>query len=257
MTAVSEDKQRDKKLEDILRLIELCRNVQSSSVNPFEIDIREKLLTLKKHLPDWKVIDIMLMDSEALHQLVQIVKLQDQWIKYRASALYIDPLLLELKIRLLTREDLADSFVKCWHPVAQVDQLTARGLERAFTYWRELVPMSERFKQDLGNYAVAPGQMNFEELQALNIFTKEEFETKLNTIHGELVERSPGGEIDYRRFIGAPTFEETAVRAYLVAFVVTEGRANIRIDPLTEEIFLSPAVGPPGNETKSVAIAIT
>jgi hypothetical protein len=74
--------------------------VQSSSVNPFEVDIREKLLVLKKHLPDWKVIDIMLMDSEALHQLVQIVKLQDQWIKYRASSLYIDPLLLELKIRL-------------------------------------------------------------------------------------------------------------------------------------------------------------
>src|SRR5271169_7168727 len=124
----------DKKLEDILRLIELCRNIESSSVNPFEINIGEKLLILKKHLPDWNVIDVMLKDSEAMSQLVQIVKLQDQWIKHRASALYIDPLLLELKIRLLTREDLADSFVKCWHPVAQVDQLTARGLERAFTY---------------------------------------------------------------------------------------------------------------------------
>ena len=43
MTAASEDRQRDKKLEDILRLIELCRNIQSSSVNPFEVDIREKL----------------------------------------------------------------------------------------------------------------------------------------------------------------------------------------------------------------------
>ena len=54
----------DKKLEDILRLIELCRNVQkSSSVNPFEIDIREKLLVLKKHLPEWDVIDVMLKDS--------------------------------------------------------------------------------------------------------------------------------------------------------------------------------------------------
>jgi hypothetical protein len=226
-------------------------------VNPFEVDIREKLLMLKKHLPEWKLIDVMLKDSEALQQLVQIVKLQDQWIKHRASSLYIDPLLLELKIRLLTREDLADSFVKCWHPVAQVDQLTAKGLERAFTYWRELVPMSERFKEDFGNYAVAPGQMNFEELQSLNVFSKEEFETRLNTLHDELVEKSGDGEIDYRRFVHAPTFEETAVRAYLIAFVVTEGRANIRVDPLTEEIFLSPLVGPAGNETKSVAIEIT
>ena len=226
-------------------------------MNPFEVDIREKLLMLKKHLPEWKLIDVMLKDSEALQQLVQIVKLQDQWIKHRASSLYIDPLLLELKIRLLTREDLADSFVKCWHPVAQVDQLTARGLERAFTYWRELVPMSERFKEVLGKYAVSPGQMDFEELQALNMFSKEEFETRLNAIHGELVQKSADGEMDYRRFIRAPTFEETAVRAYLVAFVVTEGRANIRIDPLTEEIFLSPNIGPAGNETRSVAIEIT
>jgi len=247
----------DKKLEDILRLIELCKSVQSSSVNPFEVDIREKLLMLKKHIPEWKLIDVMLKDSEALHQLVQIVKLQDQWIKSRASSLYIDPLLLELKIRLLTREDLADSFVKCWHPVAQVDQLTARGLEKAFTYWRDLVPMSERFKQDFGNFAVAPGQMSFEELQGLNIFTKEEFETRLNSVYDELVQRSAGSELNYREFIRAPTFEETAVRAYLVAFIVTDGRAGIRTDPLTEEIFLSPTVGPIGPETKSVAIEIT
>ena len=117
----------DKKLEDILRLIELCKSVQSSSVNPFEVDIKEKLMMLKKHLPEWQLIDVMLKDSEALQQLVAIVRLQDQWIKHRASSLYIDPMLLELKIRLLTREDLADSFVKCWHPVAQVDQLTEIG----------------------------------------------------------------------------------------------------------------------------------
>ena len=77
---------------------------------------------------------------------------------------------------------LVNSFVKCWHPVAQVDQLTARGLERAFTYWRELVPMSERFKDVL---ETTPTVTNFEELQALNMFSKEEFETELNAIHGE------------------------------------------------------------------------
>lgn len=230
--------------------------VQSSSVNPFEVDIREKLLVLKKHLPDWKVIDIMLMDSEALHQLVQIVKLQDQWIKDRASALYIDPLLLELKIRLLTREDLADSFVKCWHPVAQVDQLTARGLEKAFTYWRDLTPLSERFKEEFGNFSTMPGQMDFEELQSLNIFTVEQFETELNRLFEELRTRSPTGEMDYREFIRGSKFEETAVKAYMLAFLITEGRASVRVDPLTEQIFLSPVTAKQGDETKSVAIEV-
>lgn len=247
---------QDKKLEDILRLIELCRSVQSSSVNPFEIDIRQKLLTLKKHLPEWKLIDVMLMDSEALHQLVQIVKLQEQWIKHRASSLYIDPLLLELKIRLLSKEDLADSFAKCWHPVAQVDQLTAKGLEKAFTYWRDLSPMSERFKNEFGSSSVAPGQMDFEELQSLSMFTKDQFESGLNALYQDLVNECGDREVDYRKFIRGETFEQTAVRAYLVAFLVTEGRANLRIDPMTDQIFISPIQGKAGEETKSVAIEV-
>lgn len=221
------------------------------------MDIREKLQTLKKHLPEWKLIDVMLMDAEALQQLVGIVKLQDQWIKHRASSLYIDPLLLELKLRLLTRDDLAEMFVKCWHPVAQVDQLTAKGLEKAFVYWRELVPMSERFKEEFGSFGAVPEEMDFEELQSLNIFSKEQFESRLNDLHDEIVNRAGGGEIDYRDFIKGSTFEETTVRAYLVAFIVTEGRASIRVDPMTEKLYLSAVPGRPGPETKSVAVEIT
>lgn len=239
-----------------MRLIELCRNIQSSSVNPFEVDIREKLLVLKKHLPDWDVIDVMLKDSEAMQQLVAIVKLQDQWIKHRASALYIDPLLLELKIQLISKEELAESFAKSWHPIAQIDQLTPRGLEKAFVYWRELVPFSERFKDQFGSFGEQAGLIGLEELESLSIFTKEEFETRLNAIHRELTERSNGKEIDYRDFIKGKDPEETALRGYLVAFVVTEGRATLRTDPLTEQIFIATIEGKPDEETKSVAIAI-
>jgi hypothetical protein len=246
----------DKRLEDILRLIELCRNIQSSSVNPFEVDIREKLLVLKKHLPDWNVIDVMLKDSEAMSQLVAIVKLQDQWLKHRASALYIDPLLLELKIQLISKDELAESFAKCWHPIAQIDQLTPKGLEKAFVYWRELVPFGERFKDQFGNYGQQTGLIGLEELESLSIFTREEFEARLNSINQELVERSNGKEIDYRGFINGKDPEETALRGYLVAFVVTEGRATLRVDPLTEEIFISTLLGKPSEDTKSVAIVV-
>ena len=246
----------DKRLEDILRLIELCRNIQSSSVNPFEVDIREKLLVLKRHLPEWDAIDVMLKDSEAMTQLVAIVKLQDQWIKHRASALYIDPLLLELKIQLITREELAECFAKCWHPIAQVDQLTPRGLEKAFVYWRDLVPFSERSHDQFGAYGQPAGMIGPDELESLSIFTKEEFETRLNAIHKELVERSNGKEIDYRDFIKGKDPEETALRGYLIAFVVTEGRATLRTDPLTEQIFIATMEGRPDDETKSVAIVV-
>ncbi|MDA4116985.1 MAG: hypothetical protein OK455_01410 [Thaumarchaeota archaeon] len=245
-----------KKLEDILRLIELCRNIQSSSVNPFEVDIREKLLVLRRHLPDWDVIDVMLKDSEALQQLVAIIKLQDQYIKHRASALYIDPLLLELKIQLISKEELAECFAKCWHPIAQIDQLTPRGLEKAFVYWRELVPFSERYKDKFSNSGQQTGVIGLEELESLSIFTKEEFETRLNAIYKELVDKCDGMEIDYRDFIRGKDPEETALRGYLIAFVVTEGRATVRTDPLTEQIFISIIQGKPDDETKSVAIVV-
>jgi hypothetical protein len=246
----------NKKLEDVLRIIELCRNIQTSSVNPFQVDIKEKLLVLKKHFPDWGTIDVMLKDSEAMQQLVAIIKLQDQWLKYRASALYIDPLLLELKIQLITKEELAQTFAKCWHPIAQLDQLTARGLEKAFVYWRELVPIGERFKDQFGSYDQTAGVIGLDELESLDIFTKEEFEGRLASITKELVEKSNGKEIDYRDFIRGKDPEETALRGYLVAFVVTEGRATIRTDPLTEQIFISLIEGKPDDETKSVAIVV-
>ncbi len=220
------------------------------------MDIREKLLVLKKHLPDWAFIDIMLKDSEAMQQLVDIVKLQDQWLKHRASALYIDPLLLELKIQLISKEELAESFAKCWHPIAQIDQLTPRGLEKAFIYWRELVPFSERFKDQFPGFREGAGTIGLEELESLSIFTKEEFESRLNAVAKELAEKSNGREIDYRSFIQGADPEETALRSYLVAFVVTEGRATLRTDPLTEQIFIATMEGKPGDETKSVAIAV-
>jgi hypothetical protein len=94
----------------------------------------------------------------------------------------------------------------------------------------------------------------------MEIFTKQQFESRLSSIQQELVERVAGdeknGEIDYREFIRAGSFEETAVRAYLVAFLVTEGTASLRIDPLTEQITLFPLSEKATGETKSVAIEI-
>src|SRR3989454_2206293 len=142
----------DKKLEDLLRVISLCQSIESSSANPFEVDIIEKIQLLKKHLPDWEFLDELLLDSEALYELAQIVKLQDQWLKGKASSLYIDPLLVQLKVKLLSREALAESFVKSWHPIAQLDQLSPRGLEKAFVYWRDLQPLLQRFQGQVGTF---------------------------------------------------------------------------------------------------------
>jgi hypothetical protein len=245
------------KLEDYLRVIELCRDVETSSANPFDVDIREKILLLKQRLPELKLLDELLVDSEAMLELAQIVKLQDQWLKQRASALYIDPLLIQLKLKLLPKDALSEAFVKSWHPIAQIDQISARGLERAFVYWRDLVPLSERFKSKFGTYGAGPGVVDYNDLVSLGVFTKEEFEISLNRLHAELLERSNGEWVDYRQFIGDESYESKVRRAYLLAFLISEGKALLKTEPLTGRIWTMGLLEKAKGTPKSVAIPIT
>ena len=87
-------------LEELLRIIDLCRTVMRRGVDPFEVDIMRALKTLKTHLPGWNHLDDLLLDAEALNQLASIIRLQGEWIRHRASLLYVDPVMIELKIRL-------------------------------------------------------------------------------------------------------------------------------------------------------------
>ncbi|MDG6989253.1 MAG: hypothetical protein JRN21_08020 [Nitrososphaerota archaeon] len=238
-------------------MIELCRSVETSSANPFDVDIREKILLLKQRLPELKLLDELLVDSQAMLELAQIVKLQDQWLKSRASALFIDPLLIQLKVKLLPKEALTDAFVKSWHPVAQVDQLSPRGLERAFVYWRELTPLSERFKDQFGTYGVRPGTVEYSDLVSLGVFTKEEFEVGLERLYDELTRKSNGEWVDYRDFVGAEAFEDRVRRAYLMAFLITEGRALLKTEPLTGKIWTMALAEKAKGTPRSVAISIT
>ena len=238
-------------------MIELCRDVESSSANPFDVDIREKILILKQRLPELKLLDELLVDAEAMLELSQIVKLQDEWLKTRASSLYIDPLLIQLKVKLLPKDALSEAFIKSWHPVAQLDQLSPRGLEKAFVYWRDLVPISERFKDQFGTYGTRPGLVDYSELVSLGVFTREQFETGLTELYDELLRKSDGEWVDYRQFIGDESYESKVRRAYLLAFLITEGRALLKTEPLTGKIWTMAIAervkGPP----KSVAISIT
>jgi len=231
--------------------------VETSSANPFDVDIREKILILKERLPELKFLDELLVDAEAMLELTQIVKLQDQWLKSRASSLYIDPLLIQLKVKLLPKEALSEAFVKSWHPIAQLDQLSPRGLEKAFVYWRDLVPISERFKDKFGTYCIKPGLIDYSELVSLGVFTKEQFETSLADLHDELLHKSNGDWVDFREFIGDESYESKVRRAYLLAFLISEGRALLKTEPLSGQIWTMGIAEKVKGIPKSVAISIT
>jgi hypothetical protein len=214
-------------------------------------------MLLRERLPEWKFLDELLVDSEAMLELAQIVKLQDEWLKHRASSLYIDPLLIQLKLKLLPKAALSEAFVKSWHPVAQVDQISPKGLEKAFVYWRDLQPMSERFKDQFGSYGTRPGTIDYSELIDLGVFTQKQFESTLKDLHDELLRVSNGEWVDYRDFIGNQSYERKVLRAYLLAFLISEGRATLRTEPLSGKIWVRPLTEKPKGLPKSMAVSIT
>ncbi|HZW84518.1 MAG TPA: hypothetical protein VFE91_01270, partial [Nitrososphaerales archaeon] len=181
---------------------------------------------------------------------------QDQWLKHRASSLYIDPLLIQLKLKLLAKESLSEAFIKSWHPVAQLDQISPKGLEKAFVYWRDLRPMNERFKDQFGSYGTRPGVVDYAELVSLGVFTQEQFENSLTRLYDELLQKSNGEWVDYHEFIDGPNYEDRVRRGYLLAFLLSEGRALLKTEPLSGKIWTTATTEKATGVPKSVAIPI-
>ena len=92
---------------------------------------------------------------------------------------------------------------------------------------------------------------------SLGVFTKEDFEIGLTRLHEELLQQSNGEWVDYRQFIGNDSYESKVRRAYLLAFLLSEGRALLKIEPLTGKIWTMGLMEKAKGTPKSVAIPIT
>ncbi|RLE49318.1 MAG: hypothetical protein DRJ31_05390 [Candidatus Methanomethylicota archaeon] len=241
--------------EQVLRIIVLCQAIRLSGQDPFTVDVKEKLQILRELLPKWKLVEDLLLDSEALKELSEIVKLQGEWVRRRASRMFIDPFLIEAKLKLMDREQLARAFLKAWRPIISTEQLTFRRLKEAYDYWAALPPLSER-KHELTTQAEFElKHLDIEELIKMRLLTKEEFEKALDELYEELLARSRGEAIDYWSFVVREGFEESAMRAYMVSFLVSQGRAELFIDPIQEVIYIKPAKAEEKKVGRSVVVA--
>ncbi|MBC7120613.1 MAG: hypothetical protein H5T33_03415 [Candidatus Methanosuratus sp.] len=229
--------------EELARIINLCQSISIKSDDPFLVDIPQKLTVLKRLLPKWKLIDDLLMDAEAIRELSMMVKLQSDWVKRRASGLFIDPFLVEVKIKLLSKESLAHSVLSSWHPLVAMDQLTPERLEEALDYWNLILPLSQRVKEEAADQAASDKIVDVAELVRLRFLSERTFNEDMKQTHSSLMEAAKNGPIDYWKFILAPSYEETVMNAYRLSFLVSKGLANLIINPLEETILVEPADG--------------
>ncbi|MEM4310783.1 MAG: hypothetical protein QXX95_00130 [Nitrososphaerales archaeon] len=224
--------------EDILRLIELCKEVEERALDPFNVNVKLSLDRLKDYLMKCKSLDDLLLDAEALNQLSNLIKLQEEWLKHRASSLYTDPLALKLSIKFLSLEDLSDSIRKSWHPIVSVSNLFREGIERAIDYWNNLTKREYHLEQRRAEGI----KLDVKDLINFGFLSEEEFEDKLKNLAQELEkELNAKDKLDYHSFIEAKDPDKKFLRAYLTSFLITRGFASLKYDPMDERYYITKA----------------
>jgi len=229
--------------EKLERIIEMCKTIENRTVDPFLLDVDDVIRVVKEYFPQWEEADDLNLDSEAIHHLASVIKLQSEWIKHRSTSLYTDPFLLEEKIMQATEEEMLAVFLGAWHPLVELEQLSLHSLAGAMRYWDGLLPLKERWPE-LAIPEIALGLTSRDELIQQRILGdkvfSEELEYHWRSLKEKVEEKGVGGKMFYWDFIGADSYEETVQRAFLTSFLITYGYATLEIHPLEEEVFIKP-----------------
>ena len=229
--------------QKLQNIIDTCRSIEDRSLDPFLINIRENVSTIRTYFPEWKIPDDLCLDAETLHHLASVIKMQSEWLKHRSTSLYTDPFLLEEKIKKLSKEEIVFTFMKAWFPIIEMEQISLHSLAEATRYWDDLLPIDERWMKQQPNEA-AISITTREELVQQKIMRDIAFSQELGSFWEELktkaIQTGRNGKILYWDFIGAETYDETIQRAFMTSFLITYGYATLEIYPLEEQTFVKP-----------------
>jgi hypothetical protein len=257
---VQAHKQREQKFgrDKLQRIIEMMKAIEGHTIDPFLLNVDEIIRIVQEYFPQWDQPEDLNLDAEAIHHLASVIKLQSEWVKQRSTSLYTDPFLLEEKIMQKTKVEMTGAFLKAWHPMVEMEQITLRSLAEALRYWDALVPLKDRWPELLVP-EFASGTTSREELIDQSILRDEAFSDELERYWRQLKdkvrEKGADGKVFYWDFVGADTYEETVQRAYLTSFLITYGYATLEIIPLEEEIFIKP-LEEPATKLSSQAVSI-
>jgi len=225
--------------KELQELIHTCDAIEQRKFNPFFLDVKLGVETLREYFPHWRKLEDHCLDAHTINKLSEVVRLQNTQLKFQSSALYADPEFVAKKIERMSEKRLSEVFLQGWHPLAELEQLTPEALTLALEYWNVLLPIQERWKRR--EYAVgkSPGTTSTETLTDLGI-RGEEFSKQLRAMWNSLRamydrERKP---VDYWRFVGGESYQETVRRAYLASFLITYGYARLHVEG--DQMLLTP-----------------
>ena len=245
--------------EKLASIIETCRAVEQRSLDPFLININGNINEIKEFFPEWTIPEDLCLDAETIHHLASVIKLQGEWVKHRSTTLYMDPFLLEEKLKQMPKEEIAETFAQAWHPLVEFEQISLHSLAEAIRYWKSLLPLNERWKE-APPFKVERSFASREELVQQKILRDEAFSEELENfwqiLTRSIAEKGENGKIPYWDFVGAETYEETVQRAFMTSFLITYGYATLEIHPLEEEMFIKSNEKPETKVSKKQLVSI-
>ena len=239
--------------EKLEHVIEACEAVEAGRLDPFAVPVEDLIEAVRRLFPLWEGPEDLALDARAVEAISGVVRAQSEWVRERSTRLYRDPFLVEERLEALSPEGLVAIFLRAWHPIVELEQLTPLGLEMAVKYWLELPGREEEGEGELAPeegrpHPIEPGEVPSEDVQQA-----------LEALWSELKARARGGSVRYREFVMADTYSETVRRAYLTSFLITYGYARLDVDLLSGELVLRPRRRPrsrPREKATSVVIPV-
>jgi hypothetical protein len=225
--------------KELREIIATCDSISDRKFNPFFLDVKLGVETLRQYFPLWGTFEDHCLDAHTINRLSEVVRLQNTQLKFQSSALYAEPEFVTKRVERMSEKKLAEAFLQSWHPVTELEQLTEEVVVEALDYWNLLLPIAERWKRREYSQGHQPGTTDSDALSELGIQGKE-FGDELIVLWNELrqaysVEKKP---VDYWKFIKGASYHETVQRAYYVSFLVTYGYATLQPD--SDQLVLMP-----------------
>ncbi|MEM1943371.1 MAG: hypothetical protein QXO30_07615 [Candidatus Caldarchaeum sp.] len=222
--------------EELEKLISLCDSVARTGTDPYSLDIKNMLMKLRAIAERFENTDLLVLDAETIYRIATVIALQHKWLKDRASSLFVDAQTIVVKVLEADKKSLAEALASSWRPIATAEQLTLGMAVSGIEYFMSL-PSRASWKPSSSETGLGTG-----ETVAGWVFSERSLlESDMTRLHREMLEqRNEEGVLDYKSFVMKEGVEKVFERAYLTAFLLSEGLAEASRNPLTGQITLRP-----------------